>query len=88
MFHHGSEDRQQLAHAGGQRHLLRFAGGTQPLIEGFGECVMKRAGKTDVLKRFPKFDDWVAARERDPKFKAELTRARLRCRFGLARDLT
>jgi hypothetical protein len=49
---------------------------------------MKRAGKTDVLKRFPKFDDWVAARERDPKFKAELTRARPRCRFGLARDLT
>jgi hypothetical protein len=27
MFHHGVEDRQELAHTGRQRHLRRLAGG-------------------------------------------------------------
>jgi DNA-binding XRE family transcriptional regulator len=39
---------------------------------------MKRASKSNILKRYPKFDDWVTVRERDPEFKAELNRARLR----------
>ena len=34
MFQHGVEDGEQLAHAGRQGHLFRFAGRTQALIEG------------------------------------------------------
>ncbi len=34
MFEDRIEDDQQLAHAGDQGHLLRFAGGAQALIEG------------------------------------------------------
>ena len=34
MFQHRIEDRQQLAHAGRERHLLRFARALQALIEG------------------------------------------------------
>src|SRR2546425_2541819 len=33
MFHHRIENRQQLAHAGGQRHFLRFAGLAEAVIE-------------------------------------------------------
>lgn len=38
MFQHRIEDRQQLAHAGGQGDFLCFAGGTQALIEGFDDA--------------------------------------------------
>ena len=31
--HQGVEDREQLSHARHQRHLLRLAGGEQPLVE-------------------------------------------------------
>lgn len=34
MFQHRIEDRQQFPHAGGERHLFRFAARTQALIEG------------------------------------------------------
>src|SRR3989304_8308115 len=34
MFEHGVQYGQELAHAGGQGHLLRLAGRQEPLIEG------------------------------------------------------
>src|SRR5687768_6164067 len=36
----GVEDEQQLVHAGGERHLLGLAGGTEPLIEGAQDGVV------------------------------------------------
>ena len=33
VFENGVEDREQLAHAGHQSHLLRFAGRNQTLVE-------------------------------------------------------
>ena len=40
VFHHGVQDREQLAHAGGQGDLRRFARGSQALIQPFAYRVV------------------------------------------------
>ena len=42
MFDHGIEDRQQLVHAGHQRHFGPLARRSEPLIEGFDDGVPSR----------------------------------------------
>lgn len=42
MFEDGVEDRKQLAHAGHQSHLLRFAGRNQTLVEFLYDRVAAR----------------------------------------------
>jgi len=53
MLEHCVKHNQQLAHAGGQRDLRRFAVTAQPLIEGAEGGVVAAAGQGSHIEHIP-----------------------------------